>query len=181
MAGCDILVVVAGSKVLVIFRKKMAGLSKSTLERFLLRARRAAGLRGTLNVLVTNNHEVRSLNRRFRGIDKATDVLSFPAADAKHALGIRSAGEIAISAAIARDNAQRLGHTIADEIKILVLHGILHLAGYDHEHDSGEMARKENALRRELGLDQSLIERTEAPARKVAARHFPRSARRRIA
>src|SRR5579862_4568012 len=65
---------------LVIFRKRMPGLSRSTVERFVLRARRLAKLRGTVNILIAGNSELRALNRRFRGVDKSTDVLSFPAA-----------------------------------------------------------------------------------------------------
>jgi probable rRNA maturation factor len=150
---------------LVILRKRIAGLSPSTLERFLLRARRAVRLRGTVNVLVTNSRELRSLNRRFRGKDKSTDVLSFtaplpgPRAQAKQV-----AGDLAISADIARENATRLGHSVAAEIKILVLHGILHLAGFDHEQDNGEMAREESRLRQKLKLEAGLIERTQPRA-----------------
>ena len=62
------------------------------------------------------------------------------------------AGDLAISAEIAARNARRLGHSAADELKILILHGLLHLAGHDHETDGGEMARKEARLRRALGL-----------------------------
>ena len=150
---------------MVIFRKRIAGLSPSTLERFVLRARKSMSLRETVNVLVTSSHELRSLNRQFRGVDKPTDVLSFPSPDAAHREAKRLAGEVAISVDIARENADRLGHSVADEIKILALHGILHLAGYDHENDNGEMARKEMRLRRNLKLEIGLIERTPAPAR----------------
>jgi len=146
----------------VILRKRIAGLSSSTLERFVLRARRAVRLRNPVNVLVTSSAELRSFNQRFRGANKATDVLSFPAPPASRRQAKRVAGEVAISADIARDNAGRLGHSVADEVKILVLHGILHLAGFDHERDNGEMARKESRLRRQLKLEGSLIERTQA-------------------
>jgi probable rRNA maturation factor len=144
----------------VIFRKRMAGLSSSTLERFVLRARRAVPLSNPVTVLVTSSAELRSLNRRFRGMDKATDVLSFPSADEIAGEGKSSAGDVAISADIARENAQRLGHSIAEEIKILALHGILHLAGFDHEQDHGEMAHEETRLRQQLKLETGLIERT---------------------
>jgi len=146
----------------VILRKKVVGLSSSTLERFVLRARRAARLPDAVNVLVTNSQELRSLNRRFRGKDKSTDVLSFPALPAEQRPMRRIPGELAISADIARENATRLGHSVAEEIKILVLHGILHLAGFDHEQDKGEMARKERQLRVRLKLATGLIERTRA-------------------
>ncbi len=146
----------------VIFRKRIAGLSRQTVERFVLRARRAVGLRGTVNILITNNSELRALNRRFRGEDETTDVLSFPAPRMGPHQNSRVAGEIAISAVVARENASRLGHSVGDEVKILVLHALLHLAGYDHEHDDGEMARKETRLRRQLKLEMSLIERTQS-------------------
>ncbi len=72
------------------------------------------------------------------------------------------AGDVAISVEIARENSLTLGHTTADEVKILILHGVLHLAGYDHERDSGQMARRERALRKELGLPVGLIQRSSA-------------------
>jgi probable rRNA maturation factor len=100
---------------------------------------------------------MRELNRRFRAKDKPTDVLSFPAADVP---GCGIAGDIAISAQIASENARSLGHKAATELKILVLHGLLHLAGFNHETDNGKMARKERKLRRELKLPDGLIERT---------------------
>ena len=151
-------------KNLVILQKKIAGLDEGSLERFVLRARKAAGLRGPVNVLVTSSAAVRSLNRQFRDLNKATDVLSFPFA-ASALQGPRRAelaGEIAISADIARQNAGRLRHPVAQEIKILALHGILHLAGFDHERDNGEMARKEATLRRVLKLPVALIERAQS-------------------
>ena len=145
---------------LVILRKRVAGLSASTLERFVLRAKRMIRLRDTVNVLVTNNSELRALNRRFRGADKATDVLSFPS-PVERSKASRVAGEIAISSDLARENARRMGHTAANEVKILALHGILHLAGFDHERDAGEMARKEKHLRQQLRLEAGLIERVK--------------------
>jgi len=146
---------------LVIFRKSVAGLTKLALERFLARARRSAGLRSTVNVLVTSNAEMKSLNRRFRAKDKPTDVLSFPAASDDDT---KLAGEIAISAEIATQNARSLGHAPAVEVKILTLHGILHLRGHNHERDHGQMARREQKLRRDLHLPVGLIERAETPA-----------------
>jgi len=146
---------------LVILERTVAGLSRRSLERFVLRARQATGLRGGVNVLVAGNSAVRSLNRRFRGQNKATDVLSFPFSSRglPKRDGAAWAGEIAISADVAAQNALRLGHSAAQEVKVLALHGILHLAGFDHERDNGQMARKESALRRELGLPAALIER----------------------
>jgi probable rRNA maturation factor len=118
-------------------------------------------MHGTVNVLVTNGSAVRGLNCRFRGQNKTTDVLSFPTATApagsRKASGF--AGEIAISADIAVQNARSFGHSPAKEVKILTLHGILHLAGFDHERDNGQMAHKEEKLRRDLRLPVALIER----------------------
>ena len=141
---------------MVILRKPVAGLSDTALAKFVARASRASKLAGTVNVLVTGSSELRSLNRRFCGKDQPTDVLSFPPGPI-FVNGL--AGDIAISADIAKQNALRLGHSAAQEIKILTLHGVLHLAGYDHETDDGTMAGKETQLRRSLGLPLGLIER----------------------
>ncbi len=138
---------------LVIVHSKVQGVSARALGQFAVRARRAAGVRGEVDVLVTSSAELRRLNRRFRGKNAATDVLSFPSANG-------TAGDIALSAEVGARNARRLGHSASDELKILILHGLLHLAGYDHETDAGEMARKEARLRRALGLPVALIERT---------------------
>ena len=137
-----------------------------------------------VNVLVTNSSELRALNRRFRRADKATDVLSFRAQEVERGKVGLLAGDVAISADIARENAERLGHSVGDEVKILSLHGILHLAGFDHERDNGEMARKESRLRRQLKLETALIERAQPQAGKVSTRtesQRSRAARRRTA
>jgi len=145
---------------LVIFRKQAAGVSEQALTRFVARARRAVKLRGFVTVLITGNGEMKKLNLCFRGKNRATDVLSFAAAgDPKSDI----AGDVAISLEIARENAKNLGHQVSDEIKILILHGILHLAGYDHEADRGEMAAEEDRLRRILRLPVTLIERNALP------------------
>ena len=144
---------------LVIFEKKIAGLREASLARFVVRARKAAGLSGTVDVVVTSSAEMRRLNRQFRAKNKATDVLSFPAKSGV-AGRLKFAGEIAISGEIAVRNAARLSHSAALEIKVLILHGILHLAGFDHERDNGKMARKEAKLRRALHLPVALIERS---------------------
>jgi probable rRNA maturation factor len=145
---------------LVILQKKVAGLSEPSLSRFVLRARQTAGLQGAVNVLVTTSSAMRSLNSQFRGKNKPTDVLSFPASASAANHKKTLAGEIAISAEIAAQSAVRLGHSVALEVKVLVLHGILHLAGFDHERDNGEMARKEAKCRRALRLPLSLTERS---------------------
>jgi probable rRNA maturation factor len=151
----------------VIFQKRVADLTELALTRFVARARRAMGLKGAVNILVTSNAEMKSLNRRFRGADKPTDVLSFPAepklpATAQKTSRQYTAGEIAISAEIAAQNARALGHSSAHEVKILVLHGLLHLRGYDHECDNGQMAKREQQLRAKFLLPVGLIERTKS-------------------
>jgi probable rRNA maturation factor len=146
----------------VIARKKLEGVTEQALSRFASRARRASGLEGDVEILLTSNHEMRALNRQFRRKDKPTDVLSFPS------IGMNgTAGDIAISVDIAAENAERLGHPLAAELKILIVHGMLHLAGYDHETDNGEMARKEHKLRLELKLPDSLISRNLPKAHKT--------------
>ena len=150
----------------MILQKRVVGLKDASLSRFVLRARRAVGLQGTVNVLITSSAAMRSLNLRFRGQNKVTDVLSFPSDPSCQGRGKRSfAGEIAISADIAAQNAVRLGHSAALEVKVLALHGILHLSGLDHERDNGEMARKEAKLRRVLMLPSTLIERVQSGQR----------------
>ena len=140
--------------------------SRRALEQFARNARRTVGLPGEVQILITSNRRVRELNRRFRRKDKATDVLSFPASpvtgkDAKRVNPNRTyAGDIAISAEIAARQAEMRGHSLADEIRVLILHGMLHLAGYDHETDHGTMARKEAQLREQLGLREGLIQRS---------------------
>jgi probable rRNA maturation factor len=134
------------SNSIIVFEKKLPGLSS-----------RALGLRGAVSVLITGNSTVRKLNWCFRGKNRPTDVLSFPAAASANGC----AGDIAISLDIAEHNARLLGHSVADEIRILILHGVLHLAGYDHENDKGEMAKKEILLRRRFALPTSLVERRD--------------------
>jgi len=140
----------------IILKKNVTGLNDKSLRRFLKRAAVAAGVRGQINVLVTGNRELQSLNRRFLAKDRPTDVLSFPA-DSNPVNGL--AGDIAISADMAAANGNRLGHSAAQEVKVLLLHGVLHLAGYDHERDHGAMGRKEARLRRALRLPVGLLER----------------------
>ncbi|MFZ0661140.1 MAG: rRNA maturation RNase YbeY [Acidobacteriaceae bacterium] len=131
-------------------------------------ASRAARLAGTVSVLLTGDAEVRRLNREFRGKDRATDVLSFPAGDGPGRA--RIAGDLAISVETAAKEAERRGHSLELELRVLLLHGVLHLAGYDHETDSGEMARKENTLRKKLGLGEGLIARASADGAKRGRR-----------
>ncbi|HET9183480.1 MAG TPA: rRNA maturation RNase YbeY [Candidatus Angelobacter sp.] len=137
---------------MIIFEKAVDGVSHSALQRFARRAQKLARVKGEVAVLITSRSSVQSLNRRFRRKDKPTDVLSFPR---------QHGGDIAICAEMARQNAARLGHSVSDEIKVLVLHGMLHLAGHDHETDSGEMERAEARLRSRLRLPASLIQRNQ--------------------
>jgi probable rRNA maturation factor len=144
-------------------QKQIVGLDEPALERFVMRAKQASGLKACVNVLVTSSTELRALNRQFRGKNKATDVLSFPSPFSERGQRPRLAGDIAVSADIAAQNAVRLGHSAAEEVKLLALHGILHLAGFDHERDNGQMARKELKLRRQLKLPLGLTERKQHP------------------
>lgn len=147
---------------MIILKKKFAGVNERSLNTFAARARKAAGVKGQVQVLITSSEELRELNRRFRRKDKPTDVLSFPAIVAGEA------GDIAISGDIASENAFELGHSLDEELRILILHGILHLSGHDHENDHGEMEALEAELRDRLKLPSSLIERTHTTAKKRA-------------
>jgi len=145
---------------MVIFEKAVSAASASgatpaQIQRFVRRAQALARVPGEVDVLISGNQRLRQLNRRFRRKNKPTDVLSFPRP---------SGGDIAISAQIASDNARLYGHSLVDELKILVLHGMLHLAGYDHETDNGRMARVEARLRARLKLPASLIDRAHSRA-----------------
>lgn len=135
--------------------------SARTLTRFLRAAQAAVRLRGEVSVLLTTDQAIRRLNRQFRRVNKPTDVLSFPGSQA--AAG-EVAGDLAISVPTALRQARAQGHPLAVEIKVLILHGLLHLAGFDHEADNGRMARRERLLRGRLGLPQGLIERAETGA-----------------
>jgi probable rRNA maturation factor len=141
--------------------------SARTLGRFLSGAQAAVGLRGQVTVLLATNATIRDLNRRFRGKDEATDVLSFPAEPFKNTKAAeRVAGDVAIGVETARSQAAEQGHALATEIKVLILHGLLHLAGYDHETDAGKMQRREHQLRARLGLPPGLIERAATKTRR---------------
>lgn len=140
--------------------------AKSTLTRFLNRARTAVGLTGEVDVLLTGDSEIKTLNRQFRRKNKATDVLSFPAPEE---IFQQHAGDLAISLDTAARQAASFGHSLADEIRVLMLHGLLHLAGMDHEIDKGEMAAREAELRQDLRLPATLIERVSQPARRRRA------------
>jgi probable rRNA maturation factor len=141
------------------------GLSRSGLSRFLHAAQEAVGLEGEVDVLLAGDRTLRRLNRDYRKKDKATDVLSFPAAE--EMAGVHG-GDLAISLDTAKRQAAEQGHTLRDEVRVLLLHGLLHLSGMDHEADGGEMAEREGALRGRLRLPGGLIERVEGPAKTEA-------------
>jgi probable rRNA maturation factor len=137
-----------------------ASLSRSTLTRFLNRARTAIGVTGEVEVLLTSDAELKRLNRTFRGKNKPTDILSFPTPPEIFA---HHAGDLAISLDTAARQAAQFDHTLSDELRILLLHGLLHLSGLDHETDNGEMAARESELRKSLKLPVSLIDRVSKP------------------
>lgn len=117
-----------------------------------------ASARGDVSVAVVSDRRMRALNRQFRGKDAATDVLSFPAT---HMPGVSSfLGDIVIAAGVAARQAREAGHPVSTELRVLALHGLLHLLGYDHDTDGGKMARAEARLRKKAGLREGLIERT---------------------
>lgn len=144
------------------------------------------GARGAVTIAVVTDARIRQLNRQFRGVDAATDVLSFPAASAEasapkafagapsdargasasaRASGPGAArgelGDIAIARGVAVRQARAAGHAVSTELRVLALHGLLHLLGHDHETDDGAMARLEARLRRRGGLVSGLIERAD--------------------
>jgi probable rRNA maturation factor len=161
---------------MVLNRQRRVPVPVNDLERFLARARRALRLApDSLTVCLVTNAEIARWNRAYRGKPAPTDVLSFPVREEaeKRAKGRAPAarrrssssasstsstpsasylGDIAIAPAVARRNARRFGRTFDDEMRILILHGILHLMGYDHETDTGQMDRREQRLRRALGI-----------------------------
>ena len=131
-------------------------------------------MKAKVSILLTSNGEMRKLNRTFRGKDKPTDVISFPSTEM---VSSDLAGDLAISVDIARANARHFGHSTQEEVNVLILHGLLHLAGYDHETDDGKMARKEQQLRVQLGLPSNLIGRSEGTLAKKQAKAKARSSR----
>ncbi len=139
--------------------RRAGRLVRRGLEAFARQLRETAGQGRGFHCLLTDDRELRRLNREFRGRDYPTDVLSFPESDEP---GRAFLGELAISAERAREQAARYGHRAEDEIRILMLHGVLHLTGFDHERDRGRMARAEARWRTRLGLPAGLIERTKS-------------------
>jgi len=116
-----------------------------------------ARARGQLTIALVSDARVRSLNRRYRRKSTATDVLSFPAEEPSQL------GDVVIATGVARRQAKAAGHSLQTELRVLALHGLLHLLGYDHERDVGRMARVERRLRVRGGLREGLIERGGEP------------------
>ena len=140
----------------VTFRRVPASLRRAPVERFARTLQDNVSKRRPFDTLITGDAELRRLNRDFRGKDYPTDVLSFPSET------VPFLGDIAISLGRARAQAREFGHTIEQEIQILMLHGVLHLLGHDHETDSGAMARAEKRWRAKLRLPGGLIERVRS-------------------
>jgi probable rRNA maturation factor len=140
----------------VIFRRVFADVRPRAIQSFARKLEREVVKGRPFDTLITGDAELQRLNREYRGKDYATDVLSFTD-EAPARLG-----DLAISAARARAQAREFGHSTETEIRILMLHGVLHLAGMDHETDSGAMARAEKRWRARLGLPNGLIERVQS-------------------
>jgi probable rRNA maturation factor len=145
----------ADSSSQLLFRHSSRRVPRTLLRDFLCTAAARIAPGKSVTCLITTDSELRSLNRRFRGKNYPTDVLSFE--DVTGA----ELGEIAISFDRASEQAREYGHPVDEELRILMLHGILHLCGMDHEKDSGEMAKAERRWRERLGLPNGLIERTD--------------------
>jgi probable rRNA maturation factor len=162
--------------------QRKSALKIRELRGFLTEAKSAVGLEGEVSVLLATDATVRALNRDYRKKDKATDMLSFPVDDFPGDAP-KQAGDLAISVETARKQAEEHGHSLQLEVKILMLHGLLHLAGLDHETDNGQMAKKESALRKELDLPVGLIQRSgkaravRAPVKKRSSAEARGSAR----
>jgi probable rRNA maturation factor len=139
----------------IVFSPGCSFRDRQRLRRFAGRLRRELAGGRPFACLITEDAEVRHLNRTYRRKDRTTDVLSFPADSPDGALG-----DLAISIDRARAQAARLGHPTRVEIEILMLHGVLHLLGMDHQVDGGHMRRAEARWRRRLGLPEGLIERS---------------------
>ncbi len=110
-----------------------------------------------IELVIINDKDMKKLNFKSRGIDKSTDVLSFPLEEIEHA----PLGSIVINMDKVIEISNNLSHTLEEEISLLFIHGFLHLSGYDHEKDNGEMRKKEEEIIKNFNLPQSLILRTQ--------------------
>jgi probable rRNA maturation factor len=143
----------------VTFRRVATGIRPRALLNFARKLQRQVAGDRPFDCLIAGDAELRRLNREFRGKDEATDVLSFPARSSPARSLPDGLGDLAISFARARTQAREYGHTTEQEVRVLMLHGVLHLLGMDHESDRGQMARAEKRWRARLGLPNGLIER----------------------
>jgi len=132
-------------RVVLLNRQRARRVSAPRLRRVLAGAAAALGVRGELALVLAGDRLLQRLNRDYRGLDRTTDVLSFPGPGGEAGLG-----DIVISVETASRNARGLGRTLLQELDVLALHGLLHLLGHDHETDGGTMARLERRLRRRL-------------------------------
>ena len=142
-------------------RQRLVRVPIRDLQKFFVRAMREVRLpKDAASVCLVTNAQIAKWNAAYRGKKRPTDVLSFPAEDSVWSSRKRTAsgggngylGDIAIAPAVARRNARFYGRTLDQEMRALILHGILHLMGYDHETDTGQMERREQRLRRALGI-----------------------------
>ena len=131
--------------VVMVDRQRKHAVRKDALRLLLERAALSLKVRGELALVFAGDALLRRLNRDYRFKDKPTDVLSFPSPDREEGLG-----DVVISVETARENARRFGRSLDRELEILALHGFLHVLGYDHETDDGEMDALEKRLRRSL-------------------------------
>lgn len=145
----------------VAFRRAPASFKRGAIERFARKLQKQVTKGRPFDILITGDAELRRLNRDFRAKDYSTDVLSFPI-EPPPSGNAPFLGDIAISLGRARAQAREFGHAMEQEVQILMLHGVLHLCGQDHETDSGAMARAEKRWRAKLGLPNGLIERARS-------------------
>ena len=154
---------------MILNRQRRIRVSPAELEKFLARVRRALRLPAdAIGVCLVSDAQIARWNSAYRGKNRPTDVLSFPAESTDHGVDFPPArklakmsrkprltkylGDIAIAPAVARRNSRRFGRTLPEELRILILHGTLHLMGYDHDTDTGQMDRRERSLRRKMGI-----------------------------
>ena len=152
---------------MILNRQRAVRVARRPLENFLARVRKELGLgEADVTVCLVSDAEIARMNEAYRKKKGPTDVLSFPEVERRAPMSLRRTrrssagnhrhrqflGDVAISPATARRNAKQLGRTLLGELQILILHGVLHLLGYDHETDNGEMDRVEHRLRQRLGL-----------------------------
>jgi probable rRNA maturation factor len=142
----------------LLFQVATPGLSRRSVRAFVKRLEAEVAGGRAFCCMLAGDRELRRLNREFRKQDYPTDVLSFPAEQPSQGF----LGEIAISFETARQQALEYGHSLHEEIEILMLHGLLHLLGMDHETDRGRMLNAERKWRASLGLPAGLIERVGA-------------------